>query len=181
VKTPEVRVHDLKHTYSRRLRAAGVSFEDRQDLLGHKPGRITTHYSAAELHNLIEAANRVLAMKPSTQIKPISYLKAHTAEVIRKLDEQREALIITQNGEAKAAMQDVLDRISDVFQKLTELPEHSTYPKELSALGIHEFREVFFKPCRIIYRVERRTVYIYLIADGRRDMQTLLSRRLLNT
>ena len=46
-------------------------------------------------------------MKPSTQIKPISYLKAHTAEVIRKLDEQREALIITQNGEAKAVMQDV--------------------------------------------------------------------------
>jgi len=46
-------------------------------------------------------------MKPSTQIKPISYLKAHTAEVIRKLDEQREALIITKNGEAKAVMQDV--------------------------------------------------------------------------
>ena len=46
-------------------------------------------------------------MKPSTQIKPISYLKTHTAEVIRKLDEHREALIITQNGEAKAVMQDV--------------------------------------------------------------------------
>ena len=46
-------------------------------------------------------------MKPSTQIKPISHLKAHTAEVIRKLDEQREALIITQNGEAKTVMQDV--------------------------------------------------------------------------
>jgi integrase len=56
---PEVRVHDLKHTFGRRLRAAGVSFEDRQDLLGHKSGRITTHYSAAELRNLIEAANRV--------------------------------------------------------------------------------------------------------------------------
>lgn len=56
---PWVRVHDLKHTYGRRLRAAGVSFEDRQDLLGHKSGRITTHYSAAELENLIEAANRV--------------------------------------------------------------------------------------------------------------------------
>lgn len=73
----------------------------------------------------------------------------------------------------------VLDRISEVFQKLTELPERGTYPKELSALGIREFREVFFKPYRIIYRVERRSIYIYLIADGRRDMQTLLSRRLL--
>lgn len=54
-----VRVHDLKHTFGRRLRAAGVSYEDRQDLLGHKSGRITTHYSAAELQNLIEAANKV--------------------------------------------------------------------------------------------------------------------------
>lgn len=56
---PQVRVHDLKHTFGRRLRAAGVSFEDRQDLLGHRSGRITTHYSGAELSNLIEAANRV--------------------------------------------------------------------------------------------------------------------------
>ena len=56
---PQVRVHDLKHTFGRRLGAAGVSFEDRQDLLGHRSGRITTHYSAAELSRLIAAANRV--------------------------------------------------------------------------------------------------------------------------
>jgi integrase len=56
----QVRVHDLKHTFGRRLRAAGVSFEDRQDLLGHRAGRITSHYSAAELGNLIEAANRIV-------------------------------------------------------------------------------------------------------------------------
>ena len=56
---PQVRVHDLKHTFGRRLRAAGVGFEDRQDLLGHRAGRITTHYSAAELSRLLEAANKV--------------------------------------------------------------------------------------------------------------------------
>ena len=56
---PQVRVHDLKHTFGRRLRAAGVSFEDRQDLLGHRSGRITAHYSAAELFRLVEAANSV--------------------------------------------------------------------------------------------------------------------------
>jgi integrase len=56
---PQIRVHDLKHTFGRRLRAAGVSFEDRQDLLGHKSGRITTHYSAAEIGNLITATNKV--------------------------------------------------------------------------------------------------------------------------
>lgn len=59
VNLKQVRAHDLKHTFGRRLRAAGVSFEDRQDLLGHRAGRITTHYSAAELSRLIEAANSV--------------------------------------------------------------------------------------------------------------------------
>jgi integrase len=54
-----VRVHDLKHTFGRRLRAAGVSFEDRQDLLGHKSARITTHYSGPELSSLIAAAEKV--------------------------------------------------------------------------------------------------------------------------
>ncbi|HET9107027.1 MAG TPA: tyrosine-type recombinase/integrase, partial [Steroidobacteraceae bacterium] len=60
-----VRVHDLKHTYGRRLRAAGVSFEDRQDLLGHKSTRITTHYSAAELANLIAASEKALEKSPT--------------------------------------------------------------------------------------------------------------------
>lgn len=59
----KVRVHDLKHTFGRRLRAAGVSFEDRQDLLGHKSARVTTHYSAAEIGALIEAANKALSRK----------------------------------------------------------------------------------------------------------------------
>ena len=63
-----VRVHDLKHTFGRRLRAAGVSFEDRQDLLGHKSGRITTHYSTAELENLITAANKVCGEKSRTGV-----------------------------------------------------------------------------------------------------------------
>lgn len=56
---PEVRVHDLKHTFGRLLRAAGVGFVDRQDLLGHVSQRVTTHYSAAELSRLIEAASSV--------------------------------------------------------------------------------------------------------------------------
>lgn len=61
----QVRVHDLKHTFGRRLRAAGVSFEDRKDLLGHKSGRITTHYSAAELSRLLMAANSVAGRENS--------------------------------------------------------------------------------------------------------------------
>lgn len=46
-------------------------------------------------------------MKYSTQIKPISYLKANAAEVVKQLGEQREPMVITQNGEAKIVIQDV--------------------------------------------------------------------------
>lgn len=53
------RLHDAKHTFGRRLRAADVHFEDRQDLLGHKNGSITTHYSEAEIKNLIDASNKI--------------------------------------------------------------------------------------------------------------------------
>src|SRR3990167_10898470 len=60
---PQVRVHDLKHTFGQRLRAAGVSQEDRKDLLGHKSREITTHYSAAEISNLLIAANKVCEQK----------------------------------------------------------------------------------------------------------------------
>ncbi len=46
-------------------------------------------------------------MKLSSRIKPISYLKAHAAEIVRTLGDRREPLIITQNGEAKVVIQDI--------------------------------------------------------------------------
>ncbi|MDQ7838381.1 MAG: type II toxin-antitoxin system RelE/ParE family toxin [Thermodesulfobacteriota bacterium] len=74
----------------------------------------------------------------------------------------------------------VLEQIEKAFSRLSESPERGAYPKELLALGIREYREVFFKLYRIIYRVMDKNVYVLLIVDGRRDMQTLLQRRLLD-
>ncbi len=73
----------------------------------------------------------------------------------------------------------VLDQIEKAFSILSESPERGVYPKELLAIGLREYREIFFKPYRIIYRVMAENVYVMVIADGRRDMQTLLQRRLL--
>ena len=73
----------------------------------------------------------------------------------------------------------VLEQIENAFHSPSEFPERGSYPKELLVLGIREYREIFFKPYRIIYRVIDKKVYVLLIADGRRDMQTLLQRRLL--
>jgi toxin ParE1/3/4 len=73
----------------------------------------------------------------------------------------------------------VLDRLLETTQTLTAFPERGVPPKELRSLGLQEYRQLLFKPYRIIYRVIDHRVIIYVIADGRRDMQTLLSRRLL--
>lgn len=73
----------------------------------------------------------------------------------------------------------VLDRLMEVVGSLSRFPERGAYPRELVALGIKEYRQTTFKPYRVIYRVADRQVFVYLIADGRRDMQSLLARRLL--
>ena len=73
----------------------------------------------------------------------------------------------------------VLERTEEVFQGLSEHPRRGSYPRELLEIGIRDYREVFFKPYRIIYRVTEDIVHVLVIADGRRDMQTLLQRRLL--
>lgn len=73
----------------------------------------------------------------------------------------------------------VLDRLLEVVESLSTFPERGAYPKELVVLGIRDYRQTSFKPYRVIYRVMGQRVLIYVIADGRRDMQSLLARRLL--
>jgi toxin ParE1/3/4 len=73
----------------------------------------------------------------------------------------------------------VVTRILEIAETLTKVPTRGSQPKELRALGDQAYRQVFFKPYRLIYRIVGRQVVIYVIADGRRDMQSLLARRLL--
>ena len=63
-----IRVHDLRHTFGSRLRSADVSFEDRQDLLGHKSKRITTHYSEVEIGNLLIEVNKICVERKTNPI-----------------------------------------------------------------------------------------------------------------
>jgi len=73
----------------------------------------------------------------------------------------------------------VLDKIEETFSSLADNPERGAYPNELIAVGLREYREIYFKPYRIIYRIIAKHVYVMLITDGRRDMQSLLQFRLL--
>ena len=71
-------------------------------------------------------------MKLSSQIKPISYLKAHAAEIVRNLGEQREAMVITQNGEAKMVIQDI---------ESYEQTQETMALLKILALGMHQIEE----------------------------------------
>jgi len=80
-----IRVHDLKHTFGYRLRAAGVSFEDRKTLLGHKAGHITTQYSAADVETLINLAEKVCDLA-SRKSPALSIVRAGgSSQVIDKI------------------------------------------------------------------------------------------------
>lgn len=83
--------------------------------------------------------------------------------------------IIAADGPGRADR--VLAGLEETILGLAELPERGNLPKELDAVGMTEFREVHYKPYRIIYRMGGAVV-VHCVLDGRRDMQSLLHRRL---
>lgn len=88
-------------------------------------------------------------MRYSTQIKPISYLKSHAAEVLTLLTEQREPLIITQNGEAKAVLQDVASY---------EEGQETLALLKILALGNHDVANGSVKPVAdVVARLRAKT------------------------
>jgi toxin ParE1/3/4 len=71
----------------------------------------------------------------------------------------------------------VVAQIVHAALSLNENPLRGSYPPELLALGVRNYRQLHFKPFRILYRVLGQTVHISIIVDGRRDMQSLLAKR----
>ena len=87
------------------------------------------------------------------------------------------AYIAEQDGGVRAWK--VLEKLQHYCAALDKNPERGNVPKELRALGIDRYRELHYKPYRIIYRVRGPRVIVHCVVDGRRDMQSLLQRRLL--
>jgi len=73
----------------------------------------------------------------------------------------------------------LLDNLESLILSLEEAPERGHYPPELSIQGIKEFKELIFKPYRVINEINGSKVIVHLCVDGRRDMKTLLERRLM--
>ena len=78
-----------------------------------------------------------------------------------------------------AAADRLLGRIIEAAEKLATNPDRGFRPRELLELGVHDYRQLVVRPYRLFYRVTDRRVYVTVIAHLRRDMQTLLTRRLL--
>lgn len=90
-----------------------------------------------------------------------------------------EILAFLAEHEGLGVAERVLEGLLDAADNLTKFPERGSYPKELLKLGIRDFRQVLFQPYRMIYRIAGNHVFLLLVADGRRDFQSLLERRVL--
>jgi len=73
----------------------------------------------------------------------------------------------------------VLEKLLGVCERLEQNPQRGHFLPELKSLGIKSYREVHFKPYRVIYEHIGRDVFVHLIVDGRRSLQAILERRLL--
>lgn len=82
--------------------------------------------------------------------------------------------------ESEERADSMLERLTSVANGLAHFPDKGSIPIELQSIGIREFRQTISKPYRFIYKIIDLQVIIFIIADGRRDMQTLLTHRLLN-
>lgn len=86
--------------------------------------------------------NLVRLMKLSKSVRPISYLKAHASEILNHLHEDKETLIITQNGEAKAALLDIHE-YEEMMESMAMLKLISQSRKSIEEKKVRTFREVF--------------------------------------
>ena len=71
------------------------------------------------------------------------------------------------------------DQLETLCSHLAELPGRGHVPPELDRIGVTVFREVHFKPYRVVYEIVSQDAFIHCVLDERRDMQSLLQRRLL--
>lgn len=94
-------------------------------------------------------------------------------------DDIEDILDYVATADSPAQAERLLSALEETCLGLSEFPERGNVPKELRDLGLADYREAYYKPYRIIYRVMQRRVVVYAVVDGRRDMQTLLQRRML--
>ena len=77
------------------------------------------------------------------------------------------------------AAEHVLDKLEELCLSLELNPSRGNIPAELARISVRNYRQIHFKPYRIVFSIEGSIVYVQCVLDGRRDLQDLLERRLL--
>jgi toxin ParE1/3/4 len=108
--------------------------------------------------------------------EPVRFAVLLTQSAARDVESIYEYLC---EADSEASADEVVAALDVAVESLAKFPARGSHPKELQDIGINEYRQAFVGPYRIIYRVTERRVLVYLVADGRRDMQSLLAKRLL--
>ncbi|OGW49701.1 MAG: plasmid stabilization protein [Nitrospirae bacterium RBG_19FT_COMBO_42_15] len=83
------------------------------------------------------------------------------------------------NNDSPGKAEHLLDSIQKAMLSLETMPARGNHPPEMQRWGIFDFREIFFKPYRIIYEIRDKSVFIHVVLDGRRNCEDLLHQRLL--
>jgi toxin ParE1/3/4 len=91
----------------------------------------------------------------------------------------KEIFIYIATNDSIYSANSLLDSLEETCYKLEEFPERGHIPPELKLTGIKKYLEIHFKPYRIIYEIDNNLVYIHSVLDGRRNIQEILSERLL--
>ncbi len=73
----------------------------------------------------------------------------------------------------------LIDALEESLYKLEKFPERGHIPIELRSTGIKNYLEILYKPYRIIYEIDHHSIYVHSVLDGRRNIQEILSNRLL--
>ena len=85
--------------------------------------------------------------------------------------------VLTADSERRA--DELLAKLEAACESLDEAPERGHVPPELRRVGVLDYREIHYKPYRIIYQIVGKNVYVHCVLDGRRELQELLEARLL--
>ncbi|MCP4255121.1 MAG: type II toxin-antitoxin system RelE/ParE family toxin [Candidatus Scalindua sp.] len=82
-------------------------------------------------------------------------------------------------NDSKENAEYVFNKIEETCKSLSSLPDRGHIPPELERIGVMSFKEIHFKPYRIIYEIINKKVFIHCVLDGRRDLQEILEHRLI--
>ena len=82
------------------------------------------------------------------------------------------------SADSLAKAERVIHKLQELIVSLEELPDRGHLPPELEFISVPDYKEVHYKPYRVIYQIVGKDVYVHCVLDGRRDMQSLLQERL---